>query len=156
VTVLFILFFSGFSFARTENKDLSHRQISEVRQGELLFRDENGLRVPAPLLSEKVDIRISGITGRVRVEQEFINISEEWKDARYVFPLPDACSVDHLLMRIGEREIEGVIKERQAARKIHEAARSEGRKTILVEQNRPNIFTTDVANIGPGEKISVK
>ncbi|WP_457576828.1 marine proteobacterial sortase target protein [Desulfomarina sp.] len=131
-------------------------QVPDSRQGELLFTGENGRTVSAPLLSQDVDIKISGVTARVTVIQEFINLEPVWLDARYLFPLPDACSVDHLFMRIGEREIEGVIREKQEARRLHEAARRSGRKSSLVEQNRPNIFTTDVANIAPGEKISVR
>ncbi len=73
----------------------------------------------------------------------------------YVFPLPELSAVDHLTMRIGEREIEGQIKERAEARRSYETAKAEGRKTTLVEQERPNLFTTNVANIGPGEEILV-
>ena len=35
------------------------------------------------------------------------------------------------------------------------AAKSEGRKATLLEQERPNMFTTSVANIGPNEEIVV-
>ncbi len=145
--VVFSLFFlfAGISYAQTR----------EPHQGELFYTGEHGRTVSAPLLSQDIDIKISGITARVTVKQEFINLEPVWLDARYVFPLPDACSVDHLLMRIGEREIKGVIREKQEARRLHEVARREGRKSSLVEQNRPNIFTTDIANIAPGEKISV-
>ena len=58
-------------------------------------------------------------------------------------------------MQVGERVIEGMIKERGEARRTYEAAKTEGRKTSLVEQERPNMFTTSVANIGPGEEIVV-
>ncbi len=42
-----------------------------------------------------------------------------------------------------------MIKERGEAKRTYETAKSEGRKTTLVEQERPNLFTTSVANIGP-------
>src|SRR5262249_29954674 len=35
-------------------------------------------------------------------------------------------------------------------------AKREGKRTSLVEQERPNIFTTSVANIGPGDRIIVE
>lgn len=145
--VIFLVFFL---FAGT-----GYAQTPEPHQGELFYTGENGQTVSAPLLSQEIDIKISGISARVTVRQEFINLEPVWLDAHYVFPLPDACSVDHLLMRIGEREITGVIKEKEQARRLHGAARREGRKSSLVEQNRPNIFTTDIVNIAPGEKISV-
>jgi Ca-activated chloride channel family protein len=74
----------------------------------------------------------------------------------YVFPLPDESSVDHLRLRVGERLLEGRIMEKEEARKTHEKAREEGKKSSLLVQNRPNIFTTEVANIGPGEEVTVE
>ncbi|MGO7428977.1 VIT domain-containing protein, partial [Rhizobium ruizarguesonis] len=72
------------------------------------------------------------------------------------FPLPDNSAVDALKMQIGERFIEGQIKPRQEAREIYEQAKAEGKKTALLEQQRPNIFTNQVANIGPSETIVVQ
>ena len=46
------------------------------------------------------------------------------------------------------------IKERKAARKKYEKAKAAGKRASLLEQERPNIFTTSVANIGPGEKVA--
>ncbi len=102
-----------------------------------------------------MDVKVSGITARVEVEQQFLNSGNDWVDALYVFPLPDESSVDQLQMKIGERVITGHIKEKSIAKKIHEKASREGRKSTLLEQNRPNIFTTNVANIGPGETVVV-
>ena len=48
-----------------------------------------------------------------------------------------------------------MIRERAAARAEYEQAKAEGRKAALVEQERPNVFTTSVAHIGPGEDIVV-
>src|SRR5947207_12311630 len=59
-------------------------------------------------------------------------------------------------MRIGERVIEGVIREREAARATYERARDGGQRAVLLEQERPNIFTSSVANIAPGESIRVE
>ena len=58
-------------------------------------------------------------------------------------------------LQIGARVIEGQIKERQEARRTYEAAKSEGKKATLVEQERPNLFTTNVAHIGPNEEVVV-
>jgi Ca-activated chloride channel family protein len=59
-------------------------------------------------------------------------------------------------MVIGERIIVGDIKERKTAREVYEQAKSAGRKASLVEQERPNIFTNSVANIGPRETVVVQ
>ena len=98
---------------------------------------------------------ITGMTARVQVTQRFANPTAEWREGIYAFPLPEKAAVDHLRMQIGERVIEGFIKERGEAKRVYEAAKDEGRKATLVEQERPNMFTTSVANIGPNEEIAV-
>ncbi len=128
----------------------------DVQRGELLVAMENGRLHPAPLLSQQVDITVSGITARVKVEQSFVNNDVNWINAVYVFPLPEESSVDHLRLRVGERLLEGRIMEKEEARKTHEKAKDEGKKSSLLVQNRPNIFTTEVANIGPGEEVTVE
>jgi len=128
----------------------------EVRRGELLMAMDDGQLQPAPLLSQQADIEVSGITARVKVTQYFINNDTRWIEAVYVFPLPDESSVDHLRLTVGDRVLEGKIMEKEEARKTHEKAKAEGRKSSLLVQNRPNIFTSRVANIGPGEVVSVE
>ena len=95
------------------------------------------------------------MVARVQVMQRFANPTAQWREGVYVFPLPEKAAVDHLTMHIGERVIEGQIKERAEARRTYDNAKAEGRKATLVEQERPNMFTTSVANIGPGEEIVV-
>ena len=73
-----------------------------------------------------------------------------------MFPLPETAAVDHLRIKIGERIIEGRIKERAEAKQLYDQAKREGKRTGLVEQERPNLFTTSVANIGPGEHVTVE
>jgi Ca-activated chloride channel family protein len=131
-------------------------QPGEVLRGELLVAMEDGRLQPAPLVSQQVKMTVSGIVARVVVEQHFVNPGASWIEALYVFPLPDESSVDHLRLRVGERLLEGQIMEKEEAVKTHERAKSEGRKSSLLVQNRANIFTTRVANIGPGEEVTVE
>ncbi len=124
--------------------------------GELRLRPANGESVlVAPLVSTAVEIDISGNTARASVTQVFRNPTTQWQEGVYVFPLPENAAVDHLDVRVGNRRIEGEIKERAQARSTYEQAKHEGRKATLVEQERPNMFTTSVANIGPNEEIRV-
>ena len=73
-----------------------------------------------------------------------------------MFPLPETASVDHLRMKVGDRIIEGQIKERAEAKSLYEQATQEGKRTSVVEQERPNIFTSSVANIGPREHVTIE
>jgi len=134
--------------------------INEVTEGSLLFRTEQAGRfTPAPVLKTDVRIAVTGSIARATVRQEFTNPSHrkgDWLEGLYVFPLPETAAVDHLRMRIGERIIEGQIKERAEAKKVYDQAKREGKRTSLLDQERPNIFTTSVANIGPGERVTIE
>jgi Ca-activated chloride channel family protein len=103
-----------------------------------------------------VEIKVSGSVARARVTQTFRNPSDDWLEGVYVFPLPENAAVDKLRMRIGERVVEGEIRERAAAKRDYLAARDSGRRAALLEQERPNIFTSSVANISPQEDIVVE
>ncbi|MBV1928797.1 MAG: marine proteobacterial sortase target protein [Gammaproteobacteria bacterium] len=111
--------------------------------------------VIAPQLHSKVDIHVTGPIARVRVAQTFSNPSDTWAEAVYTFPLPPESAVDKLQIRIGERIIEGEIQERKAAQKTYQQARQAGQQAALVEQHRANIFSTSVANVPPGEELTV-
>jgi Ca-activated chloride channel family protein len=131
--------------------------LADVGRGALLFEtDAPGRYMPAPVQSTGVEITVRGLVVEALVRQRFSNPGEEWLAGVYVFPLPQNAAVHAMRLEIGDRVIEGSIKEREAARKVYERARTEGRKASLMEQERPNIFTTSVANIGPGEEVAVR
>ena len=125
--------------------------------GALFVRAADGAGAwrPAPTLDTDVALEVTGPIVRARVVQRFRNPSDRWLEAIYVFPLPEGAAVDHLDMKVGARIIEGRIEERAEAKRTYERAKREGRKTALIEQERPNVFTTSLANVGPGEEIEV-
>ena len=129
---------------------------NDMNMGALLLPSTRpGQYVEAPRLATDVDIAVNGPIARVKVTQRFENPSEGWVEGIYVFPLPEDSAVDTLRMRVGDRLIEGVIKVREEARQIYEEAKREGRKAALLEQQRDNLFTNNIANIGPGETVIV-
>ena len=128
----------------------------EMNTGALLLPTEDGGFVQAPQLGTDVIMTVNGTIARVTVTQRFENNSDRWLEGIYVFPLPEQSAVDALHMEIGPRTIEGEIKGRDAAKQAYEAAKDAGQKASLVEQERPNIFTNSVANIGPHEAVVVR
>jgi len=139
----------------TENQ---HREttLAEVQQGSLLFKtDRAGRYIAAPTVSTDVDLKVTGMIVRATVTQKFTNDTGQWLEGIYAFPLPEDAAVDHLKMFIGERIIEGKIKQRAEAKKIYTKARREGKKASLIEQQRPNLFSNSIANIAPHETIKV-
>ncbi len=128
----------------------------QATTGTLMFAtDVDGVYRSAPTLEQSVGIEVFGLIARTTVTQRFENPTDLWVEGIYVFPLPDRSAVDELRMRVGEREIVGEIQERTEAEKTYQKAKENGQKASLVSQERPNIFTNAVANIGPGETIVV-
>jgi Ca-activated chloride channel family protein len=123
----------------------------------LLFKSPQDDRLIVPsALSTEVEIHANGLVQRVRVLQKFRNDTAAWLEGVYVFPLPEDAAVDRLRLHIGARVIEGEIRERAEAKAAYEAAKQAGQRASLIEQERPNIFTTSVANVGPGDEIAVE
>ncbi len=149
---LLVSFETGWS-ATAEQASLL--QPGEARSGSLLLK-EDGAYTEAVRLGTDIDITVSGPMLRARVTQLFRNPTKDWVAATYVYPLAANGAVDTLKMVVGDHVIVGDIKERQQARVIYEQARSAGQKAALTEQERPNIFTNSVANIGPGETVLVQ
>ena len=143
------------ALAQTNPTALSELRPEQMQTGSLLLRMKSGY-VVATRMNTDIEARVSGLVARVKARQTFRNDGPQWVEGVYVFPLPDAAAVDRMRMHIGERIIEGEIREKAAAKKEYETAKAEGKKTSLVEQNRANMFTTSVANIGPGETLVVE
>jgi Ca-activated chloride channel family protein len=149
---LFLSFEPSWSAERAQTAFL---KASDARSGSLLLKTDDGY-ADASRLGIDVDLTVSGPTVRARVTQVFRNPTQNWVEAVYVYPLPSGGAVDTLKMVIGDRVIVGDIKERQQARILYEQAARNGQKAALTEQERPNIFTNSVANIGPGETVLVQ
>jgi len=129
----------------------------DMHAGSLLLKStEDGRYVEAPRLGTDVDLTVSGPTARARITQVFKNPTDGWVEAVYVYPLPEGGAVDTLKMVIGDRVVVGDIKEKREARQTYEQAKAAGQKATLLEQERPNLFTNSVANIGPGETVLVQ
>ena len=157
---LVVILFTANAHADIQNTDSEHNELrisnpADVNRGSLLFKNQ-GYFSQAPTLNTDVTIDITGMIARATVKQYFKNPDADWKEGIYVFPLPEDAAVDHMRLKIGLRTIEGQIKEKQEARKTYEKARKEGKKASLLEQERPNIFTTSVTNIGPNEEIIIE
>lgn len=109
-----------------------------------------------PLKSTDVEVSIAGVIADVTVTQVYANEGENPLEAIYVFPASTRAAVHAMKMTIGERTIRAEIQERKAARKAYEEAREAGQSASLLEQERPNVFQMNVANIMPGDVISVE
>lgn len=124
--------------------------------GSLVGMDPDGKPTQAfPLKHTDVSIQVSGPLARAQVTQQFENPYSDKIEAVYTFPLPQQAAVDDMTLTVGDRLVKGVIKKREEARAIYDAAKRRGNVAGLLDQERPNIFTQAVANILPGEQITV-
>ncbi len=118
--------------------------------------ERGGLIGPCPLEHTDVDVEISGHFTRVNVSQRYTNHYDETIEAVYTFPLSHRAAVDRMTMTVGDRVIEGEVRQRDVARQVYESARDQGHVASLLEQERPNIFTQSVANIEPGAEVVIE
>ena len=109
-----------------------------------------------PLKSTDADVSIAGVIADVVVTQVYQNTGKKPIEAVYVFPASTRAAVYGMKMIIGERVVEAKIRKRDDARKEYEQARQEGKNASLLEQQRPNVFQMNVANIMPGDQIRVE
>lgn len=148
-----------FIMSRFVNHDDAHAAAvnkQEQTSGSLrVVNAEGKVTNDCPLKHTTVKAEVSGFISRVTVTQDFENPFPDKIEAVYIFPLPQAAAVDDLTMRIGDRTIKGTIMRREDAQQAYLSAKRLGKVASLLDQERPNIFTQQVANILPGQQIRV-
>jgi len=150
--LLSLLFFLPFVADAQETTTLAAHEGA----GLLLKKTKPGTYAIVPAVKSEVRITVTGPIVRTTVTQTFHNSTGRCVEGLYVYPLPELSAVDTLKMTIGSRVIVGEIREREQARKEYEQAKSEGRKAALVEQQRPNVFTTSVSSVMPDEDAIIE
>ncbi len=108
-----------------------------------------------PLKATSAEVRIAGVIADVMVSQMYVNTGKKPIEAVYVFPGSTRAAVYGMGMQIGNRVIKAKIAEKQKAREQYEQAKTDGKRASLLEQERPNVFQMNVANIMPGDTIRV-
>lgn len=116
----------------------------------------DGATESLPLKSTSARVNIAGVIAQVLVTQVYQNRGNTPIEAVYVFPGSTRAAVHGMRMTIGQRVIVAKIEEREKARAEYEAAKDQGKRASLLEQERPNVFTMNVANIMPGDEIKTE
>jgi len=146
-----IVILVGWASAQDDNRP------PQVGEGCLLYRSPvSGRFEPVPLLHTDATIDVRGLVASATVTQQYSNNSTTPIEAIYIFPLPHDAAVYDMELRIANRVIRSEIHEKEEAKRVYQAAKSEGKRAAIVEEERPNIFTTSVANIMPGDHIDVR
>lgn len=109
-----------------------------------------------PLKETNVSTNINGVIAETYVTQSYANEGENPINASYVFPASTKVTVHGMKMEIGDQVVTAKIKEKEEAKQEFEQAQSEGKSASLLEEQRPNVFTMDVANIMPGDVVKIE
>jgi Ca-activated chloride channel homolog len=109
-----------------------------------------------PLKDTRVEIAVSGVIADVKVVQTYRNEGSRPINATYMFPASTRAAVYGMRMRIGDDLIVAKIKEREKARTEFEEAKREGKSASLLEQERPNVFSMNLANLMPNEQVEIE
>uniref|UniRef100_UPI003561BCA3 VIT domain-containing protein n=1 Tax=Mycobacterium marinum TaxID=1781 RepID=UPI003561BCA3 len=120
--------------------------------GELSAAD--GRRLPLKAVS--VQTAVVGMTATSTVRQRFVNTGDTSIEATYVFPLPARAGVTDFVADLAGRRVVGVLEERGQAREDYEQALAAGQRAAIVEEDRPDVFSVRVGNLGPGEQATIE
>lgn len=108
-----------------------------------------------PLKETSVTVDINGMIADIHVLQTYANAGTAPLNATYVFPASDKVTVHGMQMRIGNQLVTAQIKEKEEAKEEFEEAKEEGKSASLLEEERPNVFSMNVANIMPQDVVSI-
>ncbi|HKK23706.1 MAG TPA: marine proteobacterial sortase target protein [Pseudohaliea sp.] len=143
--VLVLLFFLLLDAAPVRAEGPALRLVDDDGEASLSLRQASHL-----------SLEIHGLVAVAVLEQSFENRAAGWRHGVYSFPLPEQAAVRRLDFIVGERVIRGRVREREEAAKVFETVKRQGKQAALVEQQRPNLFTSRLANIPPGETVRVR
>jgi Ca-activated chloride channel homolog len=144
--IIFCLLFFGKIFAQNEKTQSPYFVIlSDSAKVEQL-----------PLKATDVTVNIAAMIADVKVKQIYKNEGNKPLEAVYTFPASTRAAVYSMVMWVGKVRIVAKIKAKKEARAIYETAKSEGKTASLLEQERPNVFTMNVANILPNDSIVIE
>src|SRR5215467_5954448 len=111
--------------------------------------------VSLPLAAVKSTALVADRIAQTTMEQKFRNEYADPLEAVYIFPLPGSAAVTNFELRVGNRTIRGMVKERGEAREAYQQALDQGKRSALLEQERDDIFTVHVGNLPPAEEVTI-
>lgn len=138
--------------ANSFNAELNSQATSSSESGliqgpQLIFAHPDNSKHIALPLDITLNIEVNGLVAYAQIKQVFINPYNIELEGKYQFPLPENAAIKHLKVKVADKEIIGQIMEKKAAKAVYERAKKHGKKASLVQQQRPNLFTNNIANI---------
>jgi Ca-activated chloride channel family protein len=121
-----------------------------------LIAELDNSRISLPLTHVEARFRVTGDLASVEMDQIFEQNARQALNVTYTFPLPGEASVFRCEMHVNGRVIRAVVMEEKEARRFVQQKIAEGHRTALVEFNRDNVFTLELGNVAPGDRIVIR
>lgn len=151
ITLVFLTMATGLTSFSQEKSQENDKVLSPY----FFVKSDNPNTDQLPLKGTSAQVNIVGVIADVTINQVYKNEGTNVLEAIYIFPASANAAVYAMEMTIGNRKIIAKIEEKQKARRDYEEAKQQGKRTSLLEQHRPNVFQMNVANILPGDQITV-
>ena len=91
-----------------------------------------------------VDVRIDERVARTRTDQIFTNHAEWEVEGIYEFTLPEGAIITDLVLWIGDKRVQGLIMEKEEARRVYDDIVRQRIDPALIEQVTPNSFRLSI------------
>ncbi|HAB19356.1 MAG TPA: VIT domain-containing protein [Verrucomicrobiota bacterium] len=113
-------------------------------------------RVALPLKGVEVRFEVVGEVAHVELDQIYHQTAAQALDCLYSFPLPAEAAVHRCEFHVNDRVISARVEELQKARELYDEARRSGKRAALLEGERANLFTLNLANVQPEDLVVVR
>jgi len=113
-------------------------------------------RIVLPLKGLEARFVVTGDVAEISLEQIFIQNRATPLDVTYTFPLPARASVFRCEMVVNGRVVAAQAMTEQKAAEVFATAKRDGRRAMLVAQERNNLFTLQLGNLQPGEVVVIR
>ncbi len=109
-----------------------------------------------PMVDSQIELVVRGPVVEAVVTQRFTNPTARPIEATYIFPLPADAAVSALAITTGARTIHAAIARRDEAQRRYEDAVRAGVAAVVLDQERPDVFTQTIAAIPAGASVVVR
>lgn len=108
------------------------------------------------LTANHINGKIVDLLSQVSIEQTYQNPHPEAIEAVYTFPMPVDAVLLNMSVQIGQRVLTGKVQEKEQAEDRYENAITDGDSAIMLQQTEAGMYTANVGNIPPGERVMLK
>lgn len=120
---------------------------------------ESTFRSPAPssvLQSVTAEGSVRGLLFELKVEQHYLNASDDNVEAVHTFPVPWNAVLLGVECVLGEKTLQGSVVAKAEGERIYEAALEDGNTAVMVERAGDGMYTANLGNLLPGERALLR